>query len=373
MLRVDRIVVREIHLPLKEPFEISSGVTTNRRILILELRHPNGVSGWSECVAPEEPNYCPETTDTAWLAITKWVAPQVLGRDFSGPEEIHSLLERSFRGHPMAKAAVEMGIWELYARLRGEPLSLVLEGTKESVPVGISLGIQDRPESLVERAAAAWSQGYRKIKIKIRPGADFEFVAAVRSELGPHAPLMADANSAYSMEQADRLLRLDELDLMMIEQPLHRQDLLRHAELQKLLKTPICLDESIDSPDRAEDMISLAAGRIVNIKAGRVGGFTPSLAIHDCCEQAGLPVWAGGMLESGVGRAHNVALASLPNFSLPGDLSPSSRYWERDIVSPEWTMEPDGTVRVPLSRPGMGVEVDMDRVEDLTARKVVLR
>ncbi|MDA1009850.1 MAG: o-succinylbenzoate synthase, partial [Chloroflexi bacterium] len=246
-------------------------------------------------------------------------------------------------------------------------------GTRARIPVGISLGIQSSPSKLVEEAEESVRAGYRKIKIKITPGADLEYLRAVREALGESAPLMADANSAYTLDDVEHLRGLDDLDLLMIEQPLDRTDLVRHAALQKLIRTPICLDESIDCPDRAEDMLALGSGRIVNIKPGRVGGFASSKAIHDLCETHGVPVWCGGMLESGVGRAHNVALASLSNFKLPGDLSPSSRYWERDIVSPAWTMDPQGMVDVPVERPGMGVEVDMDRVDDLTVRAETLR
>jgi O-succinylbenzoate synthase len=261
-----------------------------------------------------------------------------------------------------------MGVWELAARLQGVPLARLLGGTQTRIPVGISLGIQRDPAALVERAAAAHAAGYRKIKIKIQPGSDIEYIGAVREALGPAAALMADANSAYTPADAEHLARLDEFDLMMIEQPLDSEDLVRHAALQQRLRTPLCIDESITSLERAEDMITLGSGRIVNIKPGRVGGFGPALAIHDLCARHGIPVWCGGMLESGIGRAHNVALASLPNFTLPGDLSPSARYWERDIVLPEWTMDAEGMVEVPLTAPGIGVEVDRDRVEDLTVR-----
>jgi len=273
----------------------------------------------------------------------------------------------------MAKAAVEMGIWELAARQAGISLSRLLGGTRDRVDVGISLGIQESPEALIERAQTALARGYRKIKLKVGPGEDYEYVAGVRDALGPDAPLMVDANSAYTLADADGLARLDELDLMMIEQPLDRTDLVRHARLQARLRTPICLDESIDCVDRAEDMLELGSGRIVNVKPGRVGGFAPALAIHDLCERAGIPVWCGGMLESGIGRAHNVALASLGNFQLPGDLSPSDRYWKRDIVEPEWTMDAEGRVQVPLDRPGMGVEVDRARIEELMVREEVVR
>lgn len=371
MVRVEQLLLREIRLPLREPFRISSGTVRDRRILILELVAPDGESGWAECVAGEQPNYSPETIDTAWLAIRAWVAPRVLGRDFQHPRDVFPLLERDFRGHLMAKAAVEMGMWELAARQSGEPLARLLGGTRDRIPVGISLGIQANPAALVERARSAIAQGYRKIKMKIEPGHDYDYLAAVREALGPDAPLMADANSAYALEDAAALARLDALNLMMIEQPLERTDLVRHATLQQRLHTPICLDESIDSPAHAEDMITLGSGRIINIKPGRVGGFSASIAIHDVCARHDIPVWCGGMLESGIGRAHNVALASLPNFRLPGDLSPSARYWERDIVVPEWTME-DGMVRVPLDQPGLGVQIDRARLEDLTVRQEVL-
>jgi len=371
-LEIDRIVMREIRLALKEPFRISSGVTTERRICLLELEG-GGVTGWGECVAAEEPNYSSETVDTAWLAISAWVAPRVLGRSFDGPQGVHEALERDFRGHRMAKAAVEMGCWDVAARQSGVPLARLLGGTRARIGAGISIGIQERPESLVRKARAAQAEGYRKIKIKIRPGADVEYVRAVREALGPTAPLMADANSAYTLGDAAHLARLDEFGLIMIEQPLGQDDLVRHAELQKRLATSICLDESITSVDRTADMIALGSGRIVNIKPGRVGGFSAARAIHDLCQRHGIPVWCGGMLESGIGRAHNVALASLPNFTLPGDLSPSARYWARDIVDPEWTMDAGGMVTVPLDRPGIGVAVDTERVAALAVRTAELR
>jgi O-succinylbenzoate synthase len=334
---------------------------------LLELEDASGVRGWSECVAGEHPNYTPETIDTAWLAITRWAAPRVLGRSFAHPSAVYAALQKDFRGHEMAKAAVEMGCWEVESRLRNTSLAALLGGSSKRVPVGVSLGIQSTPAALVERATAAARQGYRKIKLKIQPGADLEFVRAVREAL-PDTELMADANNAYSLDDADHLVELDAFELMMIEQPLEREDLVRHAELQRKLRTPLCLDESITSVARAEDMITLGSGRIINIKPGRVGGIASSIAIHDLCQRHGIPVWCGGMLESGVGRAHNVALASLPNFTLPGDLSPSARYWERDLVRPEWTMDGDGMVQVPTA-PGIGVEPDLDRIEDLTVRR----
>jgi o-succinylbenzoate synthase len=366
-LVVDAITLREIRLPLKEPFRISSGVVSERRIPLLELRHTDGTTVWSECVAGEQPNYSPETIDTAWLALTEWIAPRILKQSFDHPRAVHAVLQEDIRGHEMAKAAVEMGMWALFAQRAGCALAQLIGGVQARVPVGISLGIQTDPAALVERAAAAHRAGYRKIKLKIKPGADVEYVAAVRAAL-PDAHLMADANNAYTLADADQLARLDAFDLMMIEQPLEREDVVRHAALQKRLKTPICLDESITSVERAEDMIALGSGRIINIKPGRVGGFTQAIAIHDVAQRHGIPVWCGGMLESGIGRAYNVALASLPNFTLPGDLSPSARYWERDVVTPEWTMSDDGFVDVPFDQAGIGVTIDRDRIENLTAR-----
>jgi O-succinylbenzoate synthase len=368
-LHLARLALRELRLPLKEPFRISSGVCTERRILLLELTDADGVSVWAECVAGELPNYSAETIDTAWHAITTWIAPRMLGRTLPGPGAVHDVLARDFRGHPMAKAAVEMGCWALAAERAGLPLARLLGGTRTTIATGISLGIQATPDALVERALAARAAGYRKIKLKIQPGADVAYVRAVRAAVGPDVALMADANSGYTIADADHLAQLDAFGLTMIEQPLGREDLVQHAALQRRLTTPLCLDESITDADRARDMIALGSGRIVNIKPGRVGGFTSSIAIHDVCAAAGMPVWCGGMLESGVGRAYNVALASLPNFSMPGDLSPSARYWARDVVAPEWTMSDDGMVTVPLDRPGIGVRVDVDRVDELTVRR----
>jgi O-succinylbenzoate synthase len=366
-LVLQRVRLVEIHLPLREPFAISSGVCTTRRIFLLELEHEGGLRCWSECVAGELPNYSPETIDTAWLALREWLVPRVLGRPLASIAEAASAIGHDVRGHLMAQAALEMGLWGLLATREGLALARLIGGTRDRVAVGISLGIQRDPPALVERAAAALRAGYRKIKLKIKPGQDVEYVAAVRAALGKDAPLMADANNAYTLADADHLQRLDEFELVMIEQPLAWDDVVRHAELQRRLRTPICLDESITSVEKAEDMIRLGAGRIINVKPGRVGGFGPSRAIHDVCAAAQVPVWCGGMLESGVGRAYNVALATLPNFKIPGDISPSARYWMRDVVTPEWTMDARGEVAVP-DKPGLGVTVDVDRIDDLAVR-----
>jgi O-succinylbenzoate synthase len=300
------------------------------------------------------------------------LAPRVIGRAIEAPGDVFPILDEDIRGHLMAKAAVEMGIWGLEANRLGMPLSKLIGGTRAEIDVGISLGIQSSPDALATRVTKALGEGYRKVKIKIMPGSDIEFVTAARQAAGAEAPLMADANNAYTLDDADHLARLDDLDLMMIEQPLGHDDLVRHAELQRRLRTPLCLDESITSLDRARDMVTLGSGRIVNIKPGRVGGLAPSLAIHDFCESSGIPVWCGGMLESGIGRAYNVALASLPNFVKPGDVSPSSRYWARDIVTPEWTMTDRGTMVVPDGT-GLGVDADRDRIDDLTVRETTIR
>ncbi len=371
-LQIDSITLREIQLPLVEPFRISSGVTTTRRILLLELVDADGASTWSECVAGDFPNYSPESIDTATLAIREWLAPRVLGRRFETPEDVSAALAEDLRGHEMAQAAIEMGAWALAATKAGQSLSALLGGSRKRIGTGISIGIQNSPEDLADKAEKALAEGYRKIKLKIKPGQDLPYLHAVRNRLGPDAPLMADANNAYTLDDADHLVQLDDLDLVMVEQPLAWDDVARHAELQQRMRTPICLDESITNIARAEDMIRLRAGRIVNIKPGRVAGFTASKAIHDLCEANDIPVWCGGMLESGIGRAYNVALASLPNFTIPGDVSPSSRYWARDVVSPEWTMDGDGRVDVPEGS-GLGVEVDRERIEALTVQEETLR
>lgn len=368
MIRIEQIGLREIRLPLKEPFRISSGEMTERRILLVELKPADGARVWAECVAFEVPNYSSETLDTAWIALRDYVAPRVLGIALDGPVRVHGILEKDFRGHRMAKAAVEMGVWAIAAERKQISLRTQLRGERDRVPVGISLGIQASPDALVEKASDAVRAGYRKIKIKIQPGADVEYVRAVRAAL-PHAPLMVDANNAYTLEDADHLALLDEYELIMMEQPLEHEDLVRHAALQRKLRTPVCLDESITSVNRVQDMIDLGSGRIVNVKPGRVGGFTSSLAIHDLCVRNGIAAWCGGMLETGIGRAYNVALATLPGFTIAGDLSPSARYWERDVVTPEWTLDEDGMMRVPVEQPGIGVTVDENFIEDVTVRR----
>ena len=372
MLTVTGLTLREIRLPLKEPFRTSTGTVSERRVLLVQLDEIDGAVGWGECVALEAPDYWPETIDTAWLMIRDWIGPRVLGRTFEGPEDVSAVLEHGIRGHAMARAAVEMAMWELAARIKRMPLATLLGGTRDKVAAGIVLGIQESAEALVERACAAVEEGYRRIKLKIKPGLDIQSVRAVFGAVGPKVPLMVDANCAYTLDDASHLAKLDEFGLLLIEQPLAWDDLVRHADLQRQIRTPICLDESITGVDRVEDMIRLGSGRIVNVKPGRVGGFSSALAIHDLCVAQDVPVWCGGMLETGIGRAHNVALASMPGFTLAGDLSPSARYWLEDIVEPEWTMDDEGFVGVPLGEAGMGVSVRGDRVEALTVRHEIL-
>jgi O-succinylbenzoate synthase len=373
VITLDRIVLREIRLPLVEPFRISSGVWSDRRILLVELYDSSGAMTWAESVVDDAPNYSYETIDTAWPTLARFLAPRLLGKRIESHTDVHAMLDQDVRGHNMAKAALEMGCWALASLQLGVPLARLLGGTRTHIATGISLGIQKDIPTLIRKATESVSAGYQKVKIKIMPGRDIEWVAAVRAAVGDDAHLMADANNAYTLADAKHLAQLDALNLMMIEQPLSHDDIVRHAELQKRLRTPLCLDESITSLERAQDMVTLKAGHIINIKPGRVGGFAPSIAIHDFCEENSVPVWCGGMLESGIGRAYNVALASLSNFTLPGDLSPSARYWARDVVTPEWTMDAHGMVNVPLDEPGLGVAVDVERIHSLTVRTEELR
>lgn len=372
MLDIAKLTLREIALPLKEPFESASGRVESRRILLVEIKNQHGTSGWAECVAMAGPDYSPETIDTAWIMIRDWVAPRLMGREFNKPEEVHLLLERHFRGNEMAKGAVEMAVWDLSGQIEGMSLAEVLGGKRDKVPTGIAIGLQESPKALAAKAMAACEEGYQRIKVKIQPGRDIQYIRAVFAELGPDGDVMVDANGAYTHEDFSHIGKLDEFGLLMIEQPLAWDDLRHHAELQSNIRTPICLDESIYSLARTQEMIDLKAAEVVNIKPGRVGGFANAIAIHDLCQENDIPVWCGGMLESGIGRAHNVALATLPNFVIPGDLSPSARYWEEDIVEPEWTMDGEGNVAVPRDKPGMGVTVNLERVESLTVRSETL-
>jgi O-succinylbenzoate synthase len=369
-MKIERVRLRTVRLRLRAPFRTSGGLTHERRILLAFVDF-GGVEGVAECVAPEAPNYTSETLDTARLVLERHLAPAVLGVEFQGPEGLGALMERAVRGHEMARATLEMAAWDAHARIRGEPLARVLGGVKASVPAGVSIGIQDDIAALLDRIQGFLEDGYLRIKLKIAPGKDHDVLRAVRERF-PDIALTVDANTAYGRADLDGLRAMDSFDLLMLEQPFPAGALLLHAELQDGLATDVCLDESVTGPDRCRDALGVQAGRVVNIKPGRVGGHGPSREIHDLCAAAGVPVWCGGMLESGIGRAHNVALASLPNMSLPNDTSASARYWERDVVLPPFELRPDGTVGVPTG-PGIGVEIDHDFLRSIEDETVELR
>lgn len=352
-------------MKLVAPFETSMDRLEVRRILLLEA-NVDGVTGWGECVAAEAPFYSPEYADTAWPVLRDFLWPMVKGKKFDTACEVWGLLKR-VRGHNMAKACLEAAAWDAEAKQKGVPLAKLLGGTREEIASGVSIGIKDSVDELVSSVKKELAAGYQRIKIKIKPGKDLDQVQVLRQEF-PRVKLMVDANSAYQLEDFPLLKQLDGFYLMMIEQPLGWDDLYSHVELQKRLETPICLDECVHTEEQARAAVELGACKIINIKLGRVGGFTMARRIHDLCQQHGIPVWCGGMLESGIGRAHNVALSTLPNFSLPGDVTASKRYWEEDIIAPEVTVSGQGTIRVP-TRPGIGFEPRLDLIEKLTVRK----
>lgn len=363
---VERMVLRELRMPLVTPFETSFGVTTERRILLVELNS----AGWGEITAAETPFYSPETIETAWHIARDFLWPLLPGYDRSAAQ-IWRCFSR-VRGHNMAKAGLEAAMWDLEARSQGHLIHELIGGTRDEIPCGVSIGIKPTIEELVDTVERELAVGYQRIKIKIRPGWDAEPVARLRERF-PDIRLMVDANSAYTAKDFPLLQQLDAFNLMMIEQPLGWDDIYGHVALQKLLKTPICLDECIHSVEHARAAIDLGACKVINIKLGRVGGYTPAREIHDLCQSRGIPVWCGGMLESGIGRAHNIALSTLPNFVLPGDISASRRYWAEDIIDPEVTVSPQGTIgasngpRVPWT--GIGFEPRRDLIEKLTVRK----
>ena len=367
-MRIDRLELRLCRLPLVSFFETSFGRSYERQFLLVRLEGED-CEGWGEAVAEANPYYSSETTETAWHVITDFLAARILGRAFSHPREIFDAM-RAVRGHNMAKAALEMAAWDLYARTQQQPLSKVLGGTRSRIASGVSIGIQDSLGDLRSKIERELAAGYQRIKIKIKPGWDLDAVEMVRASFGK-VPLMVDANAAYTLADAEHLAQLDAYDLMMIEQPLDYDDVSDHVELQKRLTTAICLDESIHSVRVARDAIAAGACRVINIKPGRVGGHRESIALHDLCATHGIPVWHGGMLESGIGRAHNIHLASLPNFSLPGDIAASKRYYDPDLIDPPIEVAADGTIAVPTD-PGLGVRVVLDRVDRATLRKVSL-
>jgi o-succinylbenzoic acid (OSB) synthetase len=363
-MKIESIVVREIHMRLKSPFETSFGTVQNRRILLVQVV-ADGVTGWGEVTAGETPGYNAETTDTAWHIISNFVGPLLPGRFLVSASEFPDLVGH-IRGHEMAKSGVETALWDAEAKLAGLPLSGLLGGAKQEIDCGVSLGIRENPQSLVARVEQELRSGYQRIKLKIKPGKDYDFVKAVRREF-PKILLSVDANSAYGLNDAEHLAAFDDFDLLMMEQPLDWDDIYAHAKLQPLIKSPICLDECIHNTRHALAAIELNACRIINIKIGRVGGHTEARLLQKVCKDRGIPVWCGGMLESGIGRAHNIAVSTLPGFTLPGDVSASNRYWDEDIIEPEVEVSPNGKIRV-LAAPGIGYQVRRDRVEALTVR-----
>jgi o-succinylbenzoate synthase len=365
-IRVDKIVLRRIRMPLVHFFETSFGRTTERQIILVEAI-ADGISGWGEVTAGEKPFYNEEWTESAWLILREYVAPLFAGKTIRGAEEA-ALKTEHIRGHRMARGGFEAAIWDLEARLAGEPLwKRIGGGARKEIACGVSIGIQNSVPELLGKIETELAAGYQRVKVKIKPGWDVEVIREIRQRF-PSIKLMADANSAYTLADADHLRRLDEFYLMMIEQPLAHDDIIDHAALQAKLQTPICLDECIRSARHAEQAIRLRACGIINIKLGRVGGFREARRVHDIAQAAGVPVWCGGMLESGVGRAHNIALSTLPNFVLPGDVSASRRYWARDVIAPPVEVTPKGTIEV-RDEPGFGYPLDMGFLRDITVQE----
>jgi O-succinylbenzoate synthase len=363
---INRVELREIRLPLVHFFETSFGRTTERRIVLVCVREADGAEGWGECTAGEGPFYCEEWTETAWAVLKDYLGPMVLRREVEGAARVFSLM-KAVRGNRMAKGALEAACWDLEAQRAGVPLWRHLGGVRREIPCGVSIGIQVTVEALLEKIGQELDAGYQRIKVKIKPGWDVNVLEKVRARFSD-IQLMADANSAYSLQDVHALRAMDEFGLMMIEQPLAYDDMLDHAELQKQLRTPICLDESIRTPEDARHAIDLGACRVVNVKLGRVGGHAEARRVERVCRDKDIPVWCGGMLESGIGRAHNIALSTLPGFTLPGDVSASARYWAEDIIEPPVTVMPSGTIVAP-DTPGLGFAINHERIEKLTVRK----
>lgn len=366
-MKIKAVTLREIRMPLVHFFETSFGRTTERVILLVTL-HGGGLNAWGECVAGENPFYSSEWVDSAWVTIAKFLAPAVLGKDFSTASECRPMLAH-VKGHRMAKAAIENALWAAEAEEKNIPLWKLLGGTRRQIECGVSIGIQDSVEQLLEKVETELAAGYRRIKVKVKPGWDLNVLERIRARW-PEILLSCDANSAYRLDDFEHLKRFDEFNLLMIEQPLWNDDFFFHARLQKQIETAICLDESIRHGRDVAAALGLGACRIVNIKVGRVGGFREALWINDVCSAHGVPVWCGGMLETGIGRAHNIALSTLENFSLPGDVSASKRYWKEDIIEPEVEVSREGLINVPDSA-GTGYRVREDLIERLTVRKEV--
>lgn len=366
-MRIGRVELREVRMPLVHPFETSFGRETEQRTVIVRV-DGDGLIGYGESAAGIGPWYSYETVETCWHVQSDFLVPRLLGQEISEPNDVVDPFA-PVRGHNIAKTGLEEAVWDLFAKRAGEPLSRYLGGSGDRIESGVSVGIQATVNELLDRIGAFVDQGYARVKIKIKPGWDVDVVEAVRERF-PDLRLMLDANSAYSFDDVALFRRLDGFELMMIEQPLGHDDIVDHAKLQARIRTPVCLDESIVTPEHARWAIELGSCRIVNIKPGRVGGLSAAIRIHDLCQEHGLPVWCGGLLETGIGRAHNVALSTLPNFRLPGDVSASARYYERDLVNPPFELNPDGTISVP-GGPGIGVGIDEDRLEEHTVRSKI--
>lgn len=368
-MNVEAVTLREIRMPLVHFFETSFGRTYSRNILLVTV-HCQGIDGWGECVAGEDPFYSSEWTESAWVTLQHHLAPAILGRTLSSAQECVPLLAK-VRGNRMAKAALENALWEAESLEKQIPLWKLLGGVRREIQSGVSIGIQDSVEQLLGKVETELAAGYRRIKVKVKPGWDVDVLERIRSRW-PGILLSCDANAAYSMNDIEHLQKFDQFELLMIEQPLWNDDIFFHARLQKELRTALCLDESIRHARDAYSAAEMGACRIVNIKVGRVGGLTEAKKVHDVCQGHQIPVWCGGMLESGVGRAHNIALSTLENFSLPGDVSASKRYWKEDIVDPEIEVSPQGCIAV-QDVPGTGYRVKTDLIEKLTARKEIIR
>ena len=368
-MRVREVTLREIRMGLVAPFETSLDRVSERRIILLEA-DVDGVIGWGECTAGENPFYSPEYTETAWHMLKHYLWPMVKGKEFASAAEVWGLFEK-VRGHTMAKATLETAIWDAEAKQKNVPLGKLLGGVREEIPCGVSIGVKETLDELVVAVKKELAAGYQRMKIKIKPGKDLLPVQRLRQEF-PRIKLIVDANSAYRKTDWPLLKELDGFYLMMIEQPLGWDDLYGHVEVQRRLQTPICLDECIHTYEQAEAAIALDACKIINIKLGRVGGFHEARRIHDLCTRNGVPVWCGGMLESGIGRAHNIAMSTMENFSLPGDVSASKRYWVEDVIEPEVEVTAQGTIRVPGGA-GIGFAVRRERIEAITVRKERLR
>ncbi len=370
MLKINRIELFEINLPLVHFFETSFGRTYQRRIILVRVVDDEGAEGWGEATCGETPSYSEEWTDAAWAVIEKILAPMTIGREVESASNIWDLMKR-VRGNRMAKAAIETACWDLEAKKLGVPLWRHLGGENAEIQCGVSIGIQDSVEQLLEKIKTEIDAGYQRIKIKIAPHWDYDVVKKVRETFGD-IPLMGDANSAYTLADIEKLKSLDEFNLMMLEQPLSNEDIIDHAVLQREIKTPICLDEPINSPDDARKAIELKSGKIINLKNGRVGGHAQSKLIEQICRENNIPVWCGGMLESGIGRAHNIAISTLKGYTMPGDVSASKRYWHEDIIEPAVEVSANGTISAPESA-GIGFEVKRNRIEKLTVRKTEIK